>query len=403
MRSHLFTALACSVGLAACVHAQTTKPSNLVSVEGHVLKPTQLEPTDERVRKHLKVPAGFTISKFAEGLKNTRMLCVNPDTGDVYVSRREQGDLLLLKDTNNDGVADSHTTVARRPMLHGLAIHQGRMYIVTVRDVYVADISADGTLGELERIIDDLPEAGQHPNRTLAVGPDNMLYITVGSTCNACDETNPEHATIVRATLDGKTRTIFASGLRNTVGFGWHKSGRMWGMDHGIDWLGDNEQKEELNEIQQGRTYGWPYIYADGKENPQDEPPGEVTLAEWKQMSTDPVQLYTAHSAPMQLAFYNGTAFPQDYQGDAFVAMRGSWNRNPPSGYEVVRIHFDDNGNATKVEPFITGWLVDQGDGNFAHLGRLAGCAVAKDGALLIADDANGVIYRVSHAENAQN
>lgn len=122
-------------------------------------------------------------------------------------------------------------------------------------------------------------------------------------------------------------------------------------MDHGIDWLGSNEQDEELNLIEQGKKYGWPYIYADGKHNPQDEPPNGITMEEWAAQSTDPELLYTPHAAPMQMAFYEGDRFPEEYRGDAFVAMRGSWNRNPPSGYEIVRIDFEDRWPVA-FEPF---------------------------------------------------
>jgi glucose/arabinose dehydrogenase len=116
-------------------------------------------------------------------------------------------------------------------------------------------------------------------------------------------------------------------------------------------------------------------------------------------MSTEPTLLYTAHSSPLQLAFYNGSQFPELYRGGAFIVMRGSWNRNPPSGYEIARIEFDKVGKATRIEPFVTGWLVPQGEGKFAHMGRLAGCAVAKDGSLLVSDDKNGVIYRISYSK----
>jgi glucose/arabinose dehydrogenase len=167
-------------------------------------------------------------------------------------------------------------------------------------------------------------------------------------------------------------------------------------MDHGIDWLGDDEQKEELNLLVAGEQYGWPYIYADNRHNPQPEPPGELSMEEWAKMSRPPVLLHTAHAAPMQLAFYGGAQFPAEYRGDAFVAMRGSWNRKPPSGYEVVRIRFKW-GKPVAFEPFATGFLV-QTDGGWGFIGRPAGVAVAADGALLVSDDTNGVIYRIAYS-----
>jgi glucose/arabinose dehydrogenase len=369
------------------------------TVQGNIVRPAQVEPTDDRVRQHVKVPAGFRLSKFADGLGNARMLAVHPETGGVYVTRREEGDVLLLRDADNDGRAEEKKTLARRPGMHGIAFHDGKVYLATVRDVFVADVKPDGTFGDLRQIISDLPDGGQHPNRTLAVGPDQMLYVSVGSSSNSADEPNPEHATILRCTLDGKNRSVYASGLRNTIGFGWHPTTKqLWGMDHGIDWLGDDEQKEELNLVEESKDYGWPFVFADGKVNPQREPPPGKTTEQLKRESTNAVLLYTAHAAPMQMAFCTGDALGADHRGDAFVAMRGSWNRSPPSGYEVARIDFDDGGKPLKIEPFVTGWLVDDGGGKWSHLGRLAGCAFAIDGSLLVSDDANGVIYRITPA-----
>lgn len=292
--------------------------------------------------------------------------------------------------------------------MHGIAIHNGKMYMVTVKEVFVAPILPDGTLGELTQIIGDLPDGGQHFNRVLAVGPDDKLYISIGSTTNVANETNQENATIVRANLDGTNRRIFASGLRNTIGFGWHPATkRMWGWDQGIDWLGDNEQGEEFNEILEGQKYGWPYVYGKSELHPHVRPPQEIGLtnADWAKQSREPTLLYTAHSAGIQMAFYTGTMFPQEYQNDAFVSLRGSWNRNPPSGYEVVRVHFDKSGTATKIEPFLTGFLVKgadpTGNGKDAQFARLAGCAVARDGSLLIGDDSNNTIYRVWYGRDA--
>jgi Raf kinase inhibitor-like YbhB/YbcL family protein len=304
--------------------------------------------------------------------------------------------VLLLKDSNEDGVLDeAPRVVTHRPNVHGLAIGDGQLYMATATEVFRGPINPDGSLGAVERIIKDLPDGGQHPNRTMAFGPDGMLYISVGSSCNACNETNPEHAALLRSTPDGKSRTIFASGLRNTIGFAWDpKTGELWGMDHGIDFLGDDVQPEELNHIVKGKQYGWPHIWGKDGQNPQSTPPGEITKTQWTQMSEPMTLGYTAHAAPMQMVFYTGSQFPADYRGDAFVTMRGSWNRKPASGYEVVRVRFR-NGQPTAFEPFLSGFLVDEGQ---KHVARPVGLAITRSGALLVGDDANGTLYRVSYS-----
>lgn len=363
-----------------------------VAIAAAIVKPDKVAPTPERIAG-IKAPPGFRVDVFARDLKNIRIIAVAPD-GTIYISRRDQGDVLMFKDVDGDGKPDAApVTVASRAGAHGLAIRDGKLYLATVKEVFVADIRPDGTLTPLKLIIGDLPDAGQHPNRTLAFGPDGMLYISAGSTCNTCNESNPENATLLRATPDGKQRTIFATGLRNMIGYDWNPgTGELWGMDHGIDFLGDDDQQEELNKIELGKQYGWPHVYGEGKIYPQSTPVGDITKEEWKARSAPMVLGYTAHAAPMQLLFYRGTNFPVQYQGDAFATMRGSWNRSTPSGYEIVRIRFAD-GKPTAIEPFVTGFLTDGGK---THIARPVGLATTRDGALLMADDANGVLYRIS-------
>jgi Raf kinase inhibitor-like YbhB/YbcL family protein len=373
-----------------------------VVIQGSILEPEEITVTDDaELEGRLKVPTGFQIKVFARDLINPRMLAIS-EKGILYATRRSVGDVMMLKDENGDGRSDGAVRVASRPGMHGIAFDGGIVYLAAVNDVFVADVKGDGTFGPLNRIIKDLPDGGQHPNRTLKIGPDGMLYISAGSTCNACAETNPESATMLRAKPDGSSRTIFASGLRNTIGFDWEPgSGMLYGMDHGIDWLGDEDQVEELNLIAQGKKYGWPYVYGMGELNPQDNPPKGITLEDWKRESTEPLLGYTAHSAPMQMQFYDGDAFPADFKGDAFIAMRGSWNRRPPSGYEVVRVNFE-NGKLVAFENFLEGFLVKQDDGGYGYLGRLAGLAVSQDGGLFVSDDTNGIIYKITYAGTAE-
>jgi glucose/arabinose dehydrogenase len=373
---------------------ETDDQPTVAQVQGYVFRPALVDATDANIAQ-LKAPAGFTVTKFADGLGKPRMLAVSP-AGGVYFSDREAGTVTLLRDTNNDGTSDEKKIVANLKQAHGLAVHDGKLYIVTVKEVYSASINGDGTLGTPQQLINNLPDGGQHPNRTIAFGPDGRMYLTVGSTCNACPEPNPENATILVADASGANRRIFAKGLRNTIGFGWHpQTKELFGLDHGIDWLGDEEQKEEVNSIKQGADYGWPYIYGEGKYNPADRPMGDTTYAQYLQKTTLPVLTYQAHSAPLGMVFYTGTQFPAQYQNDAFVTMRGSWNRSVPSGYKLVRLHFE-SGKPTQFEDFVTGFLINN---NRAQFGRPVGITAHPDGSLLFSDDNNGVVYRVAYSQ----
>lgn len=360
------------------------------NVSGHIYKPQLVEPGPDRMAQ-LQLPQGFRIEKFAEDLGEPRIIRASPQ-GHIYVTRR-QGDILMLQDKDQDGRADQQQTVLTKEGVHGLAIHEDMLYYVTVNEVFRAPLKEDGSLGAEEKIMENLPDGGQHPNRTLAFGPDGKLYISVGSTCNACAETRDENATLIQADADGKNRKIFAKGLRNTIGFDWHpETGELFGMDHGIDWLGDDEQKEELNRITEGSDYGWPYIYADGKFNKADKPK-DMSWEKYAAKTVDPELLFTAHSAPMAFEFYEGDMFPTDYKNSALVTFRGSWNRQPPSGYKIMRVDFD-NGKPVKAEDLVKGFLSEDGTQIFA---RPVGLAQLPDGSVLMTDDTNGVIYRISY------
>ncbi len=370
--------------------AQENKEPVTSKIEGHVFKPAKREATDARVN-NLKVPAGFKVQKFAENLGKPRMIAV-AENGDVYVTVREKDEVVRLQDTNGDGKADKQETVAQLDQIHGINIYNGKMYLATVTGLYQAQMVPEDGISEPELILDDLPDGGQHPNRTIAFGPDGKLYVSVGSTCNACEETNKEHATILRMNAGGSDRKVFAKGLRNTMGFGWHpETYEMWGMDHGIDWLGDNAQKEELNKIEEGADYGWPYLY--GKSNPvPHREPENMTHKEYAKKTKEPVLEHPeAHSAALGMLFYNGTMFPEEYRNDAFVALHGSWNRSKPVGYKVVRIKYK-NGQPVRFEDFLTGFLIENGRAQF---GRPVAMAIHTDGSLLVTDDENGVVYRI--------
>jgi glucose/arabinose dehydrogenase len=361
--------------------------------DGHRLVPRILAPTDARVAQ-LRLPAGFRIGKFAEGLGQPRIMAVAAD-GTVYVTRPATGEVLALRDRDGDGRAEDVRPVVRDlPRVHGIALAAGTMYLATIDAVFRAPIR-DGDVGAPETILGDLPPGGRHPNRTLGVGPDGSLFVSVGSTCNACVEPSPESAAILRAPPDGGRRAVFARGLRNTIGFAWHPATKaLWGVDHGTDWLGDDFPPEELNRLEDGKDYGWPFVQDDGRLLPATRFPDDFDRDAARAKSTPPVLRHTAHSAPMQMVFYTGTQFPEPYRDDAFVAMHGSWNRVPASGFEVVRIEFEA-GRPVAFRPFLGGFLVDGGQGTF---GRPTGLGVARDGALLVGDDTTGVVYRIAWA-----
>jgi Raf kinase inhibitor-like YbhB/YbcL family protein len=386
----LFSASAIGQSKSPPITIQSSSVSNTVEV-------AQMEPTMARI-KNLQAPAGFTVTKFAE-MYNPRVIVTRPN-GDVYISQREAGTLVLLRDTNKDGRADVQKVIATRKWMHGIAIRGNTMFFMTIRDLYRAPILKDGTLGKITQIANDFPDAGQHPNRTLNFGPDGKLYISVGSTTNAANEPNEENATMIVADSNGRNRRVFASGLRNTIGFGWHPTTkRFWGWDHGIDTLGDDESKEEINELVVGKRYGWPFIYEKGKMIDHPLPPKPYTREDWRKMSKDPHLLHTAHSAGIEMEFYTGKQFPAEYRNDAFVALRGSWNRNPPSGYQLARIRFDNAGKPVRVEPFLSSFLLEDPAPKvkWGHFGRIAGLAQHADGSMLLSDDTNNIVYRIAY------
>jgi glucose/arabinose dehydrogenase len=345
----------------------------------HAFHPERRAATEALVRQ-LRVPAGFRVEVFARDLGGPRMLLTGRD-GAVYVTRPATNDALVLW----EGQAPRRI-ISGLERAHGLALHEHTLYLAGRRKVVVADLGPGGEPGPWRTIIDDLPEGG-HDRRTLGFGPDGMLYISVGSTCNACRERNPEHATILRAQRDGSGRRVFARGLRNTMAFGWHPETRdMWGVDNGSDHRGDDQPPEELNRLVAGGDYGWPFCFGDRQPDPQMKS-GDCATTTGMSLG------YRAHAAPIGMLFYTGTQFPEDYRGDAFVTFHGSWNRLPPSGYLVARIKFAQ-GRPERFEEFLTGFLLDDGRAQF---GRPAGLALMPDGSLLVSDDANGMLYRVSY------
>jgi glucose/arabinose dehydrogenase len=354
------------------------------------LPPKTVPMTDQRVAS-LVAPPGFSVEVFAAQLGGVRMLAVHNEH--VYVTRTITGDVMLLSDSATDEVADK-PIVATECLdgVHGIAFQDNTVYLATANDVWSAPVNDDGRFGERKLVHTQLPGGGLHAFRTLGFGPDRALYLTVGFDCDGCDGNSEEDATILRAPRDGE-RAVFASGLRNTMGFGWHPlTGALWGMDNGPDLRGNLVLPEELNQIKEGRNYGWPYCFAGRELDPMMGEPAGESKAEYC-AGTEPAELAEdGHAVPVSMAFYTGKMFPKQYQNDAFVVMRGSTNGAPPSGYQVKRLHFDEQGKPVGFEPFVSGFLQNDGTEAFA---RIAGVAVHPDGSLLISDDDNGVVYRV--------
>jgi glucose/arabinose dehydrogenase len=390
--SALPLAVAATSLFVASAFAQTMPMPNRDNHSVNVVLPAPLPATPENIAK-LKVPAGFHIAKYAEGLESPRVIVVS-DAGNLYVSSRDAGTITMIAP---DG---KQTKVLELENVHGMVIHDGMMYYVTINEAYSAPINPDGKLGTSKVIIRGLPDAGQHVDRTLAVGPDGKLYISVGSTCNTCAEQNRMNSTMQRANLDGTGLETFATGLRNTIGFNFKPgTSDLYGWDDGVDWLGDKEQREEVNLIQQGKEYGWPYILGDGLKNLYLTPPHGVTLDQWAAKTTLPVLTWNAHASGMQLIFLNaGSSLPAEYTGDALASMHGSWGANPPSGYEVVRIHFD-SGKAANIQPYVEGFLMPvKGGSGWARFARPFGLVQMKDGSVILGDEQNGILYRITYS-----
>lgn len=385
--------IACGVLTAMEVPVQPA-PTPPPPITGTNVEPERRSATPERIAG-LQAMAGFTITVFAQDLGNVRMMA-QADDGTIYVTRRGQGDVLALRDEDGDGQADGEpiTAAAGLTAVHGIVIQGDQIYLAQPNTVTVGSLVGDGTIADIQPYVTGLPDAGQHGNRTMAFGPDGLLYVSVGSLCNACMNLDPESATLLQVQPTG-VYTIFAEGLRNTIGWGWHpETGEMWGMDHGSDWRGDDQPPEELNRLVAGGNYGWPYCYANKQVDPYlaGNPPA-MTKAEFCAQSIGPVLTYQAHSAPIGMVFYTGDLFPEEYRNDAFVAMRGSWNRSEPVGYKVVHVDFDEAGQPVAINDFVTGWLLEE---EVAQFGRLAGLLVLPDGSLLLSEDTNGVIYRIA-------
>lgn len=349
----------------------------------------------------LRLPEGFSISVFARDLGPARVMTWDP-RGNLLVSITKEGEVLALPDRNLDGVADEEVSVIEglnRP--HGLLFFEGKLYIAESNQVAAYDYNEQTLRASNKEKIVDLPSGGDHFTRTIMRAPDDRLLISVGSTCNVCEESDWRRAKILVANMDGSDLKVFASGLRNAVFMTTHyATGGIWVTEMGRDFLGDDLPPDEINIVREGGNYGWPICY--GKNihdtqydkntyirNPCQEPfevPSHIDLP--------------AHSAPLGMAFVpedpstssGQAAWPEEYWYNLLVAYHGSWNRTEPTGYKVVRLKLDAQGNFLEEEDFISEWL----EGSSA-LGRPVDILAQPGGVMYISDDHAGVIYRVAY------
>ena len=272
---------------------------------------------------------------------------------------------------------------------NGLALHAGTLYIAEGTKVSKLEKIEDNLDNPPKPVViyDEFPNHQSHGWKFIAVGPDNKLYVPVGLPCNNC-LSDDAHGEIRRMNLDGHGVEVVARGVRNTVGFDWNPATKeLYFTDNGRDWLSEDLPHDELNRVSKpGQDFGAPYCYQGNVPDPEfgwGRSCGEFV---------PPVALMGPHAAPLGMRFYNGTMFPADYRGAIFVARHGSWNRTEKLGGDIVAVKLNRDGSVKSVEPFITGFIVDN-----KYIGRPVDVQPMKDGSLLISDDYAGAVYRVTY------
>ena len=343
----------------------------------------------------LQLPDDLAISIFAEDVPGARVMAFDPN-GVMLVSLTGSGQVVALPDDDHDGVANEQVTVAsglQQP--HGLAFHCGagercRLYIAEAGQVVVYDYDAQNLKAQNGQKIIDLPVGGRHFTRTLLIHNDQLL-ISVGSSCNVCNEADWRRSSVLVSSLDGSNLRTFSSGLRNAVFMAEQPStGDVWITEMGRDLLGDNLPPDEINVLRDGGNFGWPVCYG---QNVHDTNFDKNVYIRDPCSDRIPARLdLQAHSAPLGLAFFHDD-WPAPYRGSLLVAYHGSWNRSVPTGYKVVRYQPDQAAGKSNPQDFISGWLNDKNQA----LGRPVDIKILPGGVMYISDDKAGVIYRVEY------
>ncbi len=352
-----------------------------------IAAPAQPAAADVLPLGKLKLPPGFRIEVYASGIPDARSLRVGA-RGTVFVASPATGKVFAIDAQHAVKVIASGLD---RP--NGLAIRGGTLFI--------AEASRISKIDNVEDVLDnppaplsvyeDLPKAEVNGLRFLGVGPDGKLYISIGMPCNNCLP-QPSEAQIRRIDLEGNNVEAVALGVRNSLGFDWApQSEQLYFTDNGRDWLSEDAPSDELNRIgKPGENFGAPYCYQGTL------PDSEFGWGHSCDEFTPPVTLLGPHVAPLGMRFYTGRMFPRDYSDAIFIARHGSWNRTKKLGGDVVVLHLNKNGSVASMEPFLTGFLADN---NF--IGRPVDVEIMRDGSLLISDDWNGAVYRVTSGREA--
>ena len=351
----------------------------------------------------LKAPPGFHISVFAENVDSARMMVFTPG-GVLLVSESGEGKVVALPDPKHAGKAERMATILNglnEP--HGLAFYDGKLYVAENDKVRRYDWDEATLKASNPKKLADLPGGGGHSTRSI-VFHGGKMYISAGSSCNVCIEKDPRRAAVMEFSPDGSGQKIFAKGLRNAVGLAVNpKTDTVWVTVNGRDWLGDDLPPETIYDLgKDGGDAGWPYCYGDRVPDSNFTKPGTETGTETEENRCksviEPKVQMQAHSAPLGLAFYEGSQFPSEYQNNIFVAFHGSWNRSVPTGYKIVRVKLDDKGQPQGgAEDFITGWLAPGETKRGRWMGRPVGIVFDSDGAMYLSDDTGGLIYRITY------
>ena len=346
-------------------------------------------PVSEIPLDKLKVPAGFKVEIWASGMPGVRHM-VRSDKGRIYAGTRTIGRVYEITDKGDK--RESRILIDKLAQPNGVAFKDGSLYVIAIGKALRFDKVEDSPNVTPVDLTDKfaLGTETHHQWKYIAFGPDNKLYVPMGSPCNIC-EPPATHLQIRRYNADGSGMEVVAKGVRNSVGFAWHpKTGELWFTDNGRDWAGDAKFDDELNRVSKvGENFGFPYCHSMGTPDPDFKKPDACKGV------TKPVLSMGEHSAALGMRFYTGSMFPAEYKDQAFVARRGSWNRTKLNGYDVLTVKTAPDGKGAKAKPFLTGFM-DAKTNTF--WGRPVDVMQMPDGALLVADEQNGAIYRISYA-----